>query len=101
LIFTRAATSAGERRQALDHDLVLIGHSEILDLLEMTKKRADARLAFEYFRGVMSKAGLENMGLGSEPFLLPFRSGLMSEICYIFRTSACFCPKNDESFGQK
>jgi hypothetical protein len=64
LIFTRAATSAAERRQALDHGLVLIGHSEILELLEMIATRTNARLAFEYFQGVMSKAGLESRGLG-------------------------------------
>jgi hypothetical protein len=60
---TKTSTSAGERRQALDHGLVLIGHSGILELLEMIGNRASARLAFKYFLGVMSKAGSESMVL--------------------------------------
>ena len=63
VVFTRAVTSESERRQALDHGVVLIGHSEILELLEMTVTRTSVSLVLEYFRGVMAKTALGASGL--------------------------------------
>ncbi len=62
-VFTRAETSESERRQALDHNVVLIGHSEIVELLEMTKTKTSASLVLEYFEGVMTKTALKASGV--------------------------------------
>jgi hypothetical protein len=67
-VFTRAETSESERRQAIDHNVVLIGHSEILELLEMTKTKTNAALVLKYFEGVMTKTALEASGVWRSPW---------------------------------